>query len=216
MKIANWFPRLKVRSSTTELRPQTLRTPPNPNLSYFIYAVPVAAVAATTTLFLTVKLAGRIDWAWVTFVSSSSAFAYVGIRCLEDTPGANESAARISRSLQQANVLQSELTAQLRVSRESQGELARKLADVNAALRAAAVEAKETRIEARATQAKVAALQTYLTALSEQPNAARTEPAVRHSPPLPSQPTLLDDDLLACDPLVSEEDTSYLEDAWSK
>ena len=153
-------------------------------------------------MFLTAKLSSRVDWAWVGFMSAAASGTYVGVRCLEDTPGSSESVIYLRRALDSAAVLQSELTVQLRVSRETQAELAKKLSIVNATLIASQIEARETR-------SSVAGLQDYLVLLTSQNQAdSRT---VQSSPASSPVATARNSDLLACDPLV---DNSVTEDAW--
>ena len=204
MKIASFLSRLNPSSAGNKPQRQqpAARKGPNPNFAYFRYAIPVAAIAATTTMFLTAKLSSRVDWAWVGFMSAAASGTYVGVRCLEDTPGSSESVIYLRRALDSAAVLQSELTVQLRVSRETQAELAKKLSIVNATLIASQIEARETR-------SSVAGLQDYLVLLTSQTQVdSRT---VQSSPASSPVATARNSDLLACDPLV---DNSVTEDAW--
>ena len=204
MKIANFLGWLNPSSAGDRpQRPQpAARKGANPNFAYFRYAIPVAVIAATTTMFLTAKLSSRVDWGWVGFMSVAASGTYVGVRCLEDTPGSSESVIYLRRALDSAAVLQSELSVQLRVSRETQADLAKKLSVVNATLIASQVEARETR-------SSVAGLRDYIDSLTSQNQAdSRT---VQSSPAPSPVATTRNSDLLACDPLV---DNSATEDAW--
>ena len=224
MKIASFLGWLTPGSAGNKpQRPQPAASKrSNPNFAYFRYAIPVAAIAASTTMFLTAKLSNRIDWGWVGFMSVAASGTYVGVRCLEDTPGSSESVIYLRRALDSAAMLQSELTVQLRVSRETQADLAKKLSIVNATLIASQVEARETR-------GSVAELQDYLVSLTSQ-NQGQTQSDSRTAQTSPAVATTsvisAHHDLLACDPLVGDPlvgdslvadsvvDNRVMEDVW--
>lgn len=204
MRISSLFSRFRIADiGNKPQRQQSTVSKRNPHFAYFSYAIPVSAIAAATTLFLTVELTGRIRWNWVAFTSVAASTLYIGVRCLEDTPGTNDSVTYMRRALDEATTLQSELTAQLRVSREVQEALGKKLSGVNATLIASQVESRETR-------QKVVGLQNYLYELTSQ-NQVTGQPVQTASSA--SQPAVvtINSDLLSCDPLTND---SLTEDAW--
>jgi hypothetical protein len=209
MKIASFLGWLNPSSTGNKpQRPQPAAVKrSNPNFAYFRYAIPVAAIAASTTMFLTAKLSSRVDWGWVGFMAVAASGTYVGVRCLEDTPGSSESVIYLRKALDSAAVLQSELSVQLRVSRETQADLAKKLSIVNATLIASQVEARETR-------SSVAELQDYLVSLTSQNQGQHQADSrtAQTGPPVATTSVIsAHRDLLACDPLI---DNSVTEDAW--
>ena len=206
MKIARFLSRFNPSSAgnNSQRHQPAASKGSNPNFAYFRYAIPVAAIAATTTMFLTAKLSSRVDWAWVGFMSVAASGTYIGVRCLEDTPGSSESVIYLRRQLDSAAAVQSELTVQLRVSREVQDSLGKKLSGVNATLIASQAESRETR-------ARVNDLQTYLHELTTSQPSVSTDGPVATTAQRSPQVATSSNDLLACDPLVADS----TEDAWS-
>lgn len=114
-------------------------------LGYCLYAVVSGGIAALSTLFLTWKLTGQIQWVWVFFITLASSSTYITARLLEMNHEPNQSVIQLNRLVREIALLRLELASQLQMSQSAQEKLGRRLSKIESTLKMVQTQTEETR-----------------------------------------------------------------------